>query len=270
MLRVRTYTSNSPVASADLNAIQDNAAGIAQLHGHWLSRPFLRCHDGTDLSVGPTEGLFLSTATVLPAASTYTFTGSAITSLTPDTWYYVYAYNNSGVIAYEISSNAPVTGSGWLVTKTGDTAKIYVGAVRAYDDGGTTKLLAVDMQNRIYTYRHGATTAQLGYSLVLTDQNATTIQTVNCSKLIPPHSKIAKVRIYTRALGAGNVDFGIYAESGFTTPELNLTHDKDVSSLFREFELTISSGSSTNIFYKVTGGTNTDADMSIQIGGFVE
>ncbi len=59
MDRVRTYGPLDEMLFADLNAMQDRAAGVAQLAGFWIDEaPALATPDLTTVAISPVKGLF--------------------------------------------------------------------------------------------------------------------------------------------------------------------------------------------------------------------
>lgn len=146
MDRVNTYGLNSPVASAELNDIQDTALGIAQMAGTWVTRPALYATGTTisDVFVGPTAGLVIGTTTVLPAQVETALSGT----LAANTWYYVYGYNSSGAIAYEVSTTAP---DAHLRHKTSDTSRAYVGCIRTRF--ASAAVIPFRMERGVYRWR---------------------------------------------------------------------------------------------------------------------
>lgn len=146
MDRVNTYGLNSPVASSELNSIQDNALGIAQMAGTWVTRPALYATGTavTDVYVGATAGLVIGTTTVLPAQVETALSGT----LAANTWYYVYGYNSSGAIAYEVSTTAP---DAYLRHKTGDASRTYVGCFRTRF--ASASVIPFRMERGVYRWR---------------------------------------------------------------------------------------------------------------------
>jgi hypothetical protein len=196
MDRLHSFASLDEVTSAFLNGSQDNALGIAQVSGTWVGgrRPTLFASGNANAVIGSTPGLILGTSTVLPASAGATInTGGAMTSAT---WYYVYANNTGGAIGFELSTTAP---DGNLQFMTGNTAKVYVGALYA---NSTTTFVPVNMVNGVYRYRvPGSGTAATPNPFVTSGAFA------GVTPLAPPHAQSAlKMRVVYTGVTGSNCD----------------------------------------------------------------
>ena len=186
---VHTYAAGDEVASADLNNIQEQAASLYQVAWSWRGRrPTLSC-DGANIIVGAHQGCAAGTSqadAVLIAGTGLTTT--ALSGRSSNTWYYVYAYDNAGVCAYEWSTTVPdASGS----CKTGDGTRAYVGCFRAT---AATTALPFRMVDGRYTYRTSAVAAASLQAYY--DATAEASYTdLSLAAFMPPHTRAARLRV---------------------------------------------------------------------------
>ena len=191
MDRVTTYTTNSQVLSADLNGIQDRAAGLLQLVGTWIGRkpdlvltasPALEVRRHRGVVVGTTAG----NSVLLPASA-----GQAITTgtLSNSTWYYVYAYNggsySSPAIAYEVSTTAPDAS---LSIKNGDASRAYLGCFYS-DSGGAIRRFDANGASGQVRYRLTALTGGRDDVKALDAVGNVAYTDLDLSAWVPDHAK---------------------------------------------------------------------------------
>jgi hypothetical protein len=147
MQRVVTASALATLQSAHFNTIQDNALGIAQMNGRWIGdAPDLKVDGSNNILISPHLGIVLNDK-VLPAK-----TASYVTIASPaaNTWYYVYAYDSAGTIAYEAVTTAP--DATYRMWKTGQTKNYrYVGCVRS-TPGASQKLVRSRYHNGRFFY----------------------------------------------------------------------------------------------------------------------
>jgi len=205
MNRVQTYTALEEIASADLNAWQDNTFGLAQASGCFVgARPYLYSDGATNITVGPFAGLPIGTAGFLTQASSVPLSMSGLTS---STWYYVYVHNNAGSPAYEFSTTAPTDD---LTFKTSDTSRVYIGCFRALT---SSTCFGFRMANRRYTYRnytsgHDVITSSGAGAISLTSLSSSTVL-INA----PPHANFVELQSSFVHTGAANIAFYVTGDS---------------------------------------------------------
>lgn len=118
---LRTYASYIAILR---DSSQSNASGPGYIEGlipQWNS--------ATSISVSPGSAALPSPAAALLSTSTLTLSGL---TLSATTWYYLYIYDNAGTPALELvtaAPDAPYTGT--ARTKTGDTTRRFICALRA-------------------------------------------------------------------------------------------------------------------------------------------
>lgn len=118
---LRTYASYIAILR---DSSQSNASGAGYIEGlipQWNS--------ATSISVSPGSAALPSPARSLLSSSTLTLSGL---TLSATTWYYLYLYDNAGTPAIELVTTAPSAPyTGTARTKTGDTSRRFICALRA-------------------------------------------------------------------------------------------------------------------------------------------
>jgi hypothetical protein len=137
---------------------------------------------GTSVSVTPGSAYVPGIGRNITVASTLTLSSL---SLTINTWYYLYLYLNSGVPSIELSSTVPLDPyCGSARTKTGDTSRRFVAALKSAPDG---TLFAFQWMNTGYiqycTVLNGAPFR------CVTGGTATTATTVALGGVVPPTTR---------------------------------------------------------------------------------
>lgn len=200
MDRYNTGAPGAVVPSAGWNDIQDRALGIAQVPGAWVDghRPAMFMPGDNTIVIAATPGLCLG-GVVLPAKAQTTLTVGG--TLTNPAWYYVYAYNNAGAIAYEASTTAPDSS---FLYKSGDSTRRYVGPAHA---NSTSTFDAARMQRGEFAYLEPKGIATL---------TATTFTTMTA--VVPGTARLARVEVLMQPTsgdpgGAGDL-FVRYAGDG--------------------------------------------------------
>jgi hypothetical protein len=95
--------------------------GITGLTMEWVSTTSVRVTTGAAQIQSPKSVIVVTTA----------ITKSGL-SIAANTWYHLYLYLNAGVPDVDVSTTAPATPySGTARSKTGDTARRYIGSVRS-------------------------------------------------------------------------------------------------------------------------------------------
>lgn len=152
----------------------------------------------TDVFVSPITRLVLGSR-VLSSASAMEapLPGGALAA---ETWYYVYGYDSSGVLALETSTTAPDSA---LVFKSSTTTHRYLGCFRT--STGSVVLPFRSVGGR-YSYRASWDTAsELQALLATTGVSATDVILARggtaSKELIPPHTRMARVQSTLSATG---------------------------------------------------------------------
>lgn len=123
-----------------------------------------------------------------PGKNIYVPNGLALSglSLSGNTWYYLYLYDNAGAPAIELVTTAPSAPySGTARTKTGDTSRRFICALRT---SGATGLYNFIVNQGFIEYRENIPAAPFR---VLAAGAATTPTGVNCSTVVPPTTQTA-------------------------------------------------------------------------------
>lgn len=120
-------------------------------------------------------------------------------SLSSNTWYHCYVYDNSGVGALECVTTAPATA--WVGTaraKTSDTTRRYVGSVRTNSSSQIFNFLTEGSGTlQIIRWRNDVTND----NRILTNGSASTNTNVDASSRAPVTSRAIEVTIYNLATG---------------------------------------------------------------------
>lgn len=264
MDRVTTYAALDEVASADLNAIQDNALGIAQVTGRWVTRPTLRSTGNGDVVVGATAGLILGTSTVLPAKGETTVSGG---TLSVNAWHYVYAYNSSGAIAYEVSTTVP---DSHLRHKAGDTTRAYVGCARSANS--TSAFMPFVMHGGRYVYQLSALASWPARWGNGTDTGAWVDQSLAYG--VPPTSRLADLHLFASNSQTGYIVAIGLRTTGDTADSRILSARAVASGTVLEVEVTLPwvLTSSQHVEYRVynSGSDGANEDAWVEVVGFTE
>lgn len=120
-------------------------------------------------------------------------------SLSTNTWYHCYVYDNSGVGALECVTTAPATA--WVGTaraKTSDTTRRYVGSIRTDSSSQIFNFLTEGSGTlQIIRWRNDVTND----NRILTNGSASTNTNVDASSRAPVTSRAIEVTIYNLATG---------------------------------------------------------------------
>ena len=126
-------------------------------------------------------------------------------TLDPDKWYYVYAYVSGSALALQISADAPETGLIWKSGAVGTHRYLF-----CFHTNSIGEALPMRMSRGRYLYRYSAITSTelraLNTSSEVTATDVILARGGTATKeLLPPHSRVAHVRIGLVASG-NNVD----------------------------------------------------------------
>jgi len=248
---VHEYAAGDEVASADLNNIQSQAASLYQVTWSWRGRrPTLSC-DGANIIVGAHQGCAAGTsqadATLIAGSG---LTTTALSGRSSNTWYYVYAYDNAGVCAYEWSTTVPDASAS---TKTGDGTRAYVGCFYATAAAVAKPFRAIGGR---YLYRVSA----IASLLALSGGTAAAWADVGLTAFLPPHVRIADL-FASVAWSSGTAGLQVRTK-GDTTSQLEV-----ILAAGREYaRLEIETNASQVIEYQIVNGASAD----LQVMGFSE
>jgi hypothetical protein len=168
---------------------------LTALNGLMRGGDAARCAPGsTDVIVSPLA-LWLGGVT-LSAAGESTVSAAG---LTPSLWYYLYAYNNAGALAFEISTTAPDAAR---VFMTGNATRRYLCTLRTHNFSGTTRPIPFQMREGRYVYR--ASAVPTGLLEVLAEGSSTVMTTVDLGGRVPPHARLAELRVIVDLVGSSS------------------------------------------------------------------
>ncbi len=141
--------------------------------------------------------------------------GDVLEGLVPSTWYYLYAYYDTGTaqILFEKSTTSPDSS---YTTKSGDVSRIYLGAF--YTSATTPYIIAFYRLGRktVYKIDNNATSDDQGYRETWTHTGDTNLTTFDLSARVPPTTRL--VRIFASIAG-GAVNSGVAVREGPATNE---------------------------------------------------
>jgi hypothetical protein len=169
---------------------------LTALNGLMRGGDAARCAPGsTDVIVSPLA-LWLGGVT-LSAAGESTVSAAG---LTPSLWYYLYAYNNAGALAFEISTTAPDAAR---VFMTGNTTRRYICTLRTHNFSGTTRPIPFQMRRGRYVYRGSGVPTGLLEVLPASSTSAV-MTTLDLGGRMPPHARLAELRIFVDLTNSGS------------------------------------------------------------------
>lgn len=146
-------------------------------------------NSAASISVGVGAAYIESTGRILQNDSTLTASGL---SLTANTWYHVYFYDNAGTPAIEVVTTAPATAFyAKARSKTGDTTRRYVGSVRA-SATNTLEKFNHDADGGFIAYRDAVKATPFR---VLSSGTATSSTAVSAAAVVPVSSDLVLVKI---------------------------------------------------------------------------
>jgi len=213
---------------------------------------------GTDVFVAPIPRIVLgSRALSLDVATEAPTPGGGLVA---STWYYVYAYDSSGVLALETTTSAPEATLTW---KTGTTTHRYLGCFRTATSGAALPFRSIDGR---FVFRTSGASVEL---IALTDNTANAATDLalafagSSNYLIPAHARLARLRSSLAATGGDAVaEFLTKGDAGTTMRQESLDGQNT------DVEFTIEGDSSRTIQYVLTlAGTGT---LVVRVVGFEE
>lgn len=252
---VEQYTANVPVADDGEDA---DAASILQSFQPLADRTkFLKARlplnmiasprelyipgDGT-VRIPPTGAILLEQASggsiLLARTTEKSITPGALAS---NTWHYVYAYNNSGSLDFEISTTAP---NALRTTSSSDSTRRYIGC---FPTNGSGQPIPLRMVGGHYVYRQSAAAADA--TRVANNLTSTSFADISCAAFVPPHARLAKLRVRFYVDSAGVSGYELRTKGDTTSVIASVIAGIDLYEV-----LEIETDSSQVIQYKV-GGT---------------
>ena len=118
-------------------------------------------------------------------------------SLSGNTWYYLYLYDNAGVATYELSTTAPAAPySGTARTKVGVNSRRFICALRSGGSALRPFVWAADYVNYIDT---------TALYPILSNGTATAATTVSGATAIPPTTRRALMQVYSATGNSLNI-----------------------------------------------------------------
>ncbi|MEI7052219.1 hypothetical protein WCL09_17665 [Pseudomonas koreensis] len=182
-------TDSILVASGKLQAqVSSAAASAAAAASMGVGRGYI---DGLLPAYTSGTGISVTSGTAyIPGLGKNIYVPNSLTlsglSLSGNTWYYLYLYDNAGTPAIELVTTAPSAPySGNARTKTGDTSRRFICALRT---SGATGLYNFIVNQGFIEYRENIPAAPFR---VLAAGAATTPTGVNCSTVVPPVTQTA-------------------------------------------------------------------------------
>ncbi|WP_260688069.1 hypothetical protein [Pseudomonas sp. AO-1] len=169
-----------PIAAAQGGVGQAYIEGLAP---RWLSSTSLGVDSGAAFVPGAQKTLVV----------TAPLTKSGLSGAAPNTWYYLYLFDNGGVPDLEVSTTAPaIPYVGQARTKAGDTSRRFLFAARSGPSGFRPFIFT----NNAQMYVDVAT-----LYLALTNGTATGATVVDCSAYVPPTTQRCILMLYGAASG---------------------------------------------------------------------
>lgn len=221
--------------------------------------PTLYSVNGTDIVVGAIPAMRTTTVIISKTTTTTVVAATALGSaLANSTWYYLYAYNNAGTLAFSVSTTAPQAN---LRYKTGDNDSAYCGCFRT---NGSAVIIPFQATGGRYVYTLPLNALTVGAS------PPTSFTDLSLASYVPPHSRLAALQAL--AFQASSPEFlrvkpkGVTA-SGLTDPTLLLPVGTHTANIYWRFECP-TDGSQVVQYMMDLGGVA--AGLSIDVTGFCE
>ncbi len=181
-------------------------------------------------------------------------------NLTNSTWYYVYAWNNAGTLDFEISTTAP---DGPRATKSGDATRRYLGCFPTTSAGAPIPLRA---SRGRYVYRHSGSAA--ADTRVLTGGSATSNTAVECAALVPPHSRLAKIRAQLTSTAAA-FNYAYLRTEGDSGADEHMIPLPNINVADAVYVADIETDADQDIAYRVSNNSGAPT-LTLWVAGFYE
>jgi hypothetical protein len=145
----------------------------------------------------------LNRVLIVSSQLTYAFT---VGSLAPNTFYYLYPYENAGAASLELSTTVPVVyANGIARYKTDDTSRRFIAPIRS---GPRGSLLQFALDGDMITYVGSTNVAPFRMLSAGAATTATTATTANLLSIVPPTSTSALLSVNIGAVAGGPVVWG--------------------------------------------------------------
>ena len=220
-------------------------------------------------SLTGTVGVMPVTGVIEPAGTlTLANVEGAPVNISANTWYYAYASNDgSGAFVWELSTTAPDAS---LLFKTGTTSQRYVGCFTTVTGGVPIPFVAKKSGGRgLYRYNLSGIDVLSGAAdrcEVLTAGNATAWTSVNLTRYVPPHARIAHLRVSVTSTDASSRYFRLRT-LGETLGYETFAIQGTASQSYATFDITINVSSGQIIEYLVE---NANVNVTLTVLGFEE
>jgi hypothetical protein len=265
MNRVQTFNPLDQIPSATLNGIQDLAAPVFPLKGH--IRGFnLRSPGDGHLYISPGELLAYDGSAGAVMTTEFDFGAAPATG---SQWYYVYVHITAGAINFTISTTGPDAAQRFGATLTNER---YLGCYRSQSGTVIPFRMTRGAGGTRYTYRLSA--RALADFTALSSGTATTWTDVSLATWVPPHARLARLRMALLNTTAAGSPAGELRTKGDTTAPSVSLNNAGVSgaiamTVYDEPE--IETDSSQAIQYQINAGSGTAANaMNLYAVGFTE
>jgi hypothetical protein len=205
-LTATTGGADRPIQDPLQNLLNQSAYIRDGLTGLLLPRPAVFCTGPTLVWTGAKK-LWLGRQVYSSTGITQTLTSLFGGTLTANTWYYVYAYINTGVIALEISTTAPVLG----LSKGTDATRRFLTCFRART---VTNAYPFNVLNGHYSYLRGYDSLGIDDYKVLNAGHSTAVSpyaSVDVSAFVPPHALLYRVQLEFYGRNATDDSAGVKA-----------------------------------------------------------
>ena len=216
----------------------------------------------TDVFVAPIARLVLGSRALSSSALEVPTPGGGLAA---ETWYYVYAYDSSGVLSVEASTTAPESS---LTFKTADTTRRYLGCFRT--STGSVALPFRSVNGR-FTYRASADNASELQALLTTSAAGAATDVIlarggTASKeLIPAHTRMARVQ--SSLSTSGGEATAVYLTKGDSALGSTIRQEHQDGTQ-AQLEFAIETDSARKIQYTLAlGGTGS---LNLRVVGFEE
>jgi hypothetical protein len=153
---------------------------------------------GIGVYIGAVESLLIGTSLLTQAAET------EVTGTIPlagvSSWYYVYAYNNAGALALQVSLDAPDAALCWK--SSGDLTHRYLGAFRTDGSGNPIYMTSSRGHCRWMTAPAARAALSAGSAIAATS--------VACAAYAPPHARLLCVTTLATETGAAPATYSLF------------------------------------------------------------
>jgi hypothetical protein len=142
-----------------------------------------------------------------------TLTASSL-SLSASTWYHVYTYLSSGAPALEVVTTAPVAWKGTAYSKTGDTARRYVGSILTDGSGNVRNFVHNPITNQMLYRKFQSTATPF---LVLNGGTSSTAAAVACNGVVP----VTALAVHLYIVNAGDQILRMSEDNGVASGQVS-------------------------------------------------